>query len=140
MKVFLDTNVIVDFLAEREGFFHPAAVIIDLAKNGEYDIVVSATTFINSFYLLKKHYPTEDIYEKLERLAAYSNISPIDSLTIKEGLKMKAKDFEDSVQWLSSNSIPADVIVTRDKHFKEYKGEIKTPEQFLDDYFANKTT
>lgn len=51
---------------------------------------------------------------------------------------MRAKDFEDSVQWLSANSQNVDVIVTRDKHFKGYEGNIKTPDQFLDDYFENK--
>lgn len=32
MKVFLDTNVIVDFCAVREPFFHDASMIIDMAK------------------------------------------------------------------------------------------------------------
>jgi len=31
MKVFLDTNIIIDFYDERENFFHPAALIIELA-------------------------------------------------------------------------------------------------------------
>lgn len=31
MKVFLDTNVVVDFCMRREPFFHDAAVIFDLA-------------------------------------------------------------------------------------------------------------
>lgn len=41
------------------------------------------------------------------------------------------------LQWLSANSCNADVIVTRDKHFRDYQGNIKTPDQFLDDYFDN---
>lgn len=34
MKVFLDTNVVIDFYAQRNDFFHAAAVIIDLAVKG----------------------------------------------------------------------------------------------------------
>ena len=35
MKVFLDTNVIIDFYAQREEFYRPASIIIDLAKRKE---------------------------------------------------------------------------------------------------------
>lgn len=32
MKVFLDTNVVVDFLAEREDFYDAAAAIMSISK------------------------------------------------------------------------------------------------------------
>ena len=41
MKVFLDTNVIIDFYAQRESFFRPAAIIVDLAMKGNIELCVS---------------------------------------------------------------------------------------------------
>ena len=35
MKVFLDTNVMLDFLGERKLFFKPAEIIVNLADIGE---------------------------------------------------------------------------------------------------------
>ncbi len=138
MRVFLDTNIIIDLYSEREDFYQAAKVIFELAVRGEIDLVVSATTFVNAFFLLRKEYTPEELYDSMANLASLCTISIVDSDKVREALRMRAKDFEDSVQWLSANSQNADVIVTRDKHFKEYEGNIKTPTQFLDDYFENK--
>ena len=135
MRVFLDTNVIVDFYAQREGHYQAAAIIMALAWRREIEIVVSATTFVNAFFLLRKEYSQEDLYDKMDGLASLCTISDVSSDKVKEALKMRAVDFEDSVQWLSANSKSADVIVTRDKHFNHYQGNIMTPSQFLDEYY-----
>jgi len=135
MKVFLDTNVVVDFLAEREGFYLPAAVIVTLADRAEIQIVVSAMTFINAFYLMRKDYAKEVLYAKVGEFARMCTISPVDSAMIKKALQLQGVDFEDTVQHLSANTSPVDVIVTRDKHFRHYGGNIMTPVQFLDRYF-----
>ena len=49
MKVFLDTNVIIDFYAQRESFFRPAAIIVDLAMKGNIELCVSSLSFSYSF-------------------------------------------------------------------------------------------
>ncbi|MBP5340314.1 MAG: PIN domain-containing protein [Prevotella sp.] len=134
MRVFLDTNVIVDLYSQRDVHFLPASLIFDLAVRKEIELVVSATTFVNAFFLLKSYYAPEDLYETMEGLASKCIISSVDGDNVREALKMRAKDFEDSVQLLSSYSIPADVIVTRDKHFKQYGGNIMSPTEFLEQY------
>jgi len=53
MKVFLDTNVVIDFCAHRAPFFQPAACIVDMGYRGEIDIAISALTFINVAYIEK---------------------------------------------------------------------------------------
>lgn len=135
MKVFLDTNVVVDFLAEREDFYDAAAAIMSLAYKGEIALVVSATTFVNAFYLMSKHYPQDMLYAKLTEFAAMCTISDVDHSMIIEALRLQKIDFEDTVQQLSANSESVDIIVTRDKHFKDYERNIMTPVQFLDTYF-----
>ena len=46
MKVFLDTNIIIDFYDKRGEFYYPAAIIFDLAYKGKIQLYVSATTFV----------------------------------------------------------------------------------------------
>lgn len=137
MRVFLDTNIIIDFFAQREGHYQKAAVIMEPAEKKEIELVISATTFVNAFFLLKGFFDAETLYGKMEALANKCVITPVDGEKVREALAMRAKDFEDSVQLLSANTIPADVIVTRDKHFKHYNGNIMKPETFLDEYFDN---
>ena len=56
MKLFLDTNIVVDFYAQRDPFFSSAWKIIELAERGLVDIVVSSLTIINLAYILRKGY------------------------------------------------------------------------------------
>ena len=40
MKVFLDTNVVVDFSAEYEPFYKDAAIITDMAYHKETSFII----------------------------------------------------------------------------------------------------
>lgn len=132
MRVFLDTNVIIDFYAKREDFFLPASIIIDLAYKKKIDIIVSAITFVNAFFILRKTYHQEDLYSKLKRLADICIISKIDESIIKKCLDDESLDFEDAVQYASSKTLDADVLITRNtKHFKDFAVKVQTPMEFL---------
>ena len=51
MKVFLDTNIVIDFYDQRGDFYYPAAVIFDLAHKRKIQLYVSAIKFVNSFFI-----------------------------------------------------------------------------------------
>lgn len=57
MKIFLDTNVMVDFCAEREPFYSNAATIIEMGHNGNVSLIVSSLTLVNIAYVLRKIKP-----------------------------------------------------------------------------------
>lgn len=132
MKAFLDTNVIIDFYDERPLFFDAAAQIITKAYRGEIEIVVSATSFINAFYLLRKSYASEELTQAMRGLANLCTISDITKQMIVSSLSSSHPDFEDAVQMESAMSAQADVIITRDKrHFNDSKIPVLTPTDFL---------
>ncbi|MBQ3657509.1 MAG: PIN domain-containing protein [Bacteroidales bacterium] len=140
MKVFLDTNIIIDFYDQRADFFQPAETIMSLAEKKEINIIVSATTIINAFYILRKRLSIDDLYEEFGNLSQLCTISPADEKIIKESLRLRRKDFEDSVQYESAMSVNADVIVTRNKKdFENLGANVMTPIEFLNDFFAKKT-
>ena len=123
MKVFLDTNIIMDFCARRLPFFENASLIIDMGYRKELVLVVSSLTFINVAYILRKAYPQDLVMQKLANL---------DEEVILTGIRMKAKDFENSVQYLSALRCGAEVIITRDAEgFKEFPIPSQTPDEFL---------
>ena len=47
MKLFLDTNVLIDFLLERAPFYEAAAMIISYAAEKRISVSVSAISVVN---------------------------------------------------------------------------------------------
>lgn len=133
MRVFLDTNVVVDFLTMREPFFKSAALIMELARLGNIEVVISSLTFINVAYIVRKAFGKQAVIEKLERLATLCQISEINNEVIKGAIAMRSKDFEDCVQWLSAKMASADLIVTRDRDgFSDLPVPFMSPAAFLE--------
>lgn len=56
-RIFLDTNVMLDFLGEREPFYESAARIISLADRGKISVVVSAISFVTVNFFLGRVTP-----------------------------------------------------------------------------------
>ncbi|MBO5182567.1 MAG: PIN domain-containing protein [Paraprevotella sp.] len=137
MKVFLDTNVVIDFYAKREDFFLPASIIIDLAYRGEITLYVSSLTFVNAYYILGRTYKIDDLEQKLDALAVLCHITAVDEEVIRKAFSGKGVDFEDMVQYESAMTISPDVIVTRNiKHFSGLLIKALSPVDFLDGFLG----
>ena len=133
MKVFLDTNVVVDFCVQREEFFKPAAQIIDLAISGEIELVISSLTFINVAYIVRKAFGKDIVFGKLQKLSELCNISEIDEHVIKSSIAKHSKDFEDCVQCFSAMKANSDLIITRNKNdFEDLPLKTMTPTEFIE--------
>lgn len=132
MKVFLDTNIIIDFCGQRVPFFNAAIHIFDMAKRGEIDIVVSSLSFVNAAYVLRKKFDKQTLGTKLEEVMDLCKVSKVDGDMIREAIKRQSYDFEDCVQYLSSKSRKADIIITRDvKGFADLDIPFMTAEEFV---------
>ena len=135
MKVFLDTNVIIDFYDSSRGHYMPTAVVFDLALKGKIQLSVCAQSFITAFYLLRKVYDKEILYTSMKSLFKLCKVSAVDAQIIEKALSREGRDFEDTVQYFSSKTIEADLILTRDdKGFAEFDIRHITAEQFLCEY------
>lgn len=132
-KVFLDTNVVIDFYQRRQPFFAESQAIIQMAFDKQITMLVSATTIINAFYLLRKYYDADTLYDKMRSLFLLTNVSDVTSEILAGALAEQWKDFEDCVQYLSATNIEADVIVTRNvKDYMSTSIPVLTPTEFLD--------
>ena len=132
MRIFLDTNVMVDFCAERESFYPDAAAIIEMGYDGKITPIASSLTFVNIAYVLRKVKPRELVIQKLEQLMDLCVVSPIDRQTVSLASSSRSKDFEDAVQYFSALQAKADLIITRDtKGFADFDLLVMTPAEFL---------
>jgi len=132
MKLFLDTNVMLDLLGEREPFYLSSAKIATLADKRKLKINVSALSFATVSYFLTKYEGVKKTKEKLRKFKVISGICELDELIIEKGLNSDFSDFEDSLQYYSALRAECDIIITRNgKDFKKSQIPIMTPDEFL---------
>ena len=132
MNVFLDTNVVIDFMGEREGFFDDAAAIFGMIEDKIITASASALTIINCAYILKKVFSSDIMLEKVEALCQMLNVTSIDRNHLMNAVQLKPCDYEDAVQYLSAMPYRPDVIITRDKRgFRDYDILVMTPAEFV---------
>ena len=55
MKVFVDTNILVDFVCNRQSFAEDAERLFAHACVGDFEIQVSALSYINAVYIAHKY-------------------------------------------------------------------------------------
>ncbi len=132
MKLFLDTNVMLDFLGERDPYYISAAKIATLADKRKLKIVVSALSYTTTSYFLTKYDGLEKMKIKLRKFKVISEICELDALIIEKGLNSDFSDFEDSLQYYSALRTECDIIITRnEKDFKKSQIPVMTPDEFL---------
>ena len=131
MRVFLDTNVIIDLIQRRVGY-DDAALIMQKAENGEYSLFTSSLSMVNVAYILRKYYKGENLYHLLEELGDIIDVITVSSEAYHQALQSRASDFEDAVQLFSAIESEMDCIVTRNaQDFLSGKLPIYTPIDFL---------
>ncbi|WP_426670237.1 type II toxin-antitoxin system VapC family toxin [Mucilaginibacter sp. McL0603] len=129
----MDTNVVIDFLADREPFSLHAARLFDLTIDGKVRIYVSAVSYNNIYYILRQSLTNNATIKLLEELAEMTEIADVTKSIIKQSLKTDFKDYEDAIQYYCALSIPKiDFIVTRDtKDFKKSALSVLTPAEAI---------
>lgn len=130
-KFFLDTNIIVDLIADRKPFSKYAIEIFQKAEEGKIELFTSSHSIATTHYLLKKYLVEKDLREVLYNLLDYLTVIAVDTDILKKGLLSSHKDFEDSVQIFCASAIEnIDSIITRNvKDFKGSEIKVMTPDE-----------
>ena len=132
-NVFIDTDVIVDFLTVRKPFSLESAKIFSLIDQKKIKGCVSSLSFSNLYYVLRKFGTHKKVISSLQKFSALVYILKVDSDTIKSALTSDFKDFEDSIQYFAAReNKKVDCIITRNvKDYKDSSLPVMTPETFL---------
>lgn len=138
-SVFLDTDVVLDFLAGRQPFMINSAKIFSLAQKGEINIFISPLTFSNCYYILRKVAKHDKVISKLVDLLDFVDVTRMNKRSVEQALKSDFKDFEDALQ--NYSAIENDKIVailTRNlKDYKKSEISVMSPETYLISKSAN---
>ncbi len=131
-SVYLDSDIIIDYLYAREPFFQESVQLISLIENKQIKGSISSLIVWNIFYILAKYTNEKTARELIKEFITIIEIIPIDEKIINQGLNSSIKDFEDSIQYFAAKSKKIEYLITRNK--KDYPdGEIKplSPKEIL---------
>jgi predicted nucleic acid-binding protein len=129
----MDTNVVIDFLADRHPFSRDAARLFDFSIAGKTKIYISAVSYNNIYYLLRKSLSNKAAIHLLGELIEMTEIIDVTRSIIQHSLKTDFSDYEDAIQYYCALSIPdIDFIVTRDtRDFKKSTLPVLTPNEAI---------
>ncbi|WP_162344277.1 type II toxin-antitoxin system VapC family toxin [Cyclobacterium salsum] len=132
-RIFLDSDVVIDFFTDREPFANPASEIFDLSERGQLQLFISAVSINNIYYIVRKYLDHKRAILIIEELTAMIQIAGTTRNEIIQALKNNFKDFEDSVQYSTALSIEGiEAILTRNvKDYLNSEIAVFTPENYL---------
>lgn len=131
-KLFLDTNIVVDFLGEREEVYRSAARVMTLADQKKIKIFTTSNTISTSYYLLSKYESPKAALEKIRKFKVLCSVSAMSDEVIDKVIASDFKDFEDAIQYFSAIATHCDLIITRNgKDFKNALIPVMNAESFL---------
>lgn len=131
-KIFLDTNIILDFLGEREGFYEASAKIMTLADKKKIQAYTSPSSISNVFYVLARYESSKTALEKIRKFKLLCSMSVMDDEVVEKAIHSDFKDFEDAMQYFSALASNCDVIITRnEKDFKNALIPVMNAESYL---------
>lgn len=139
MKVFLDTNILLDYGQVRDDFLY-AKAILELGERELIDLYASYLSYANMGYILR-HYPKEDMWGLISEMRKGINVLSADSTQLDNTLSHSpVKDFEDLLQYQCAIKGGCEVIVTNNKRdYLEFSElPIYTSKEFLLYYFRSK--
>lgn len=131
--IFIDTDVIIDFLIDRKPYSREAAILFTLMEQKKLRGYSSSLTFSNLYYILRKIETHNKVISKLDSLSKILSILKVDEQTIKDAINSRFLDFEDSIQYFSArDNKKISVIITRNiKDYKNSEIPVMTPGDYL---------
>lgn len=122
MKVFFDTNIVLDVLMDREPYSDAAVELFSRVEEGTITGCLCATTITTVFYLATKRLGTLRARQEIKKLFQLFEISPVNRYLLESALVLDFDDFEDAVLHEAACHVNADAIVTRNlKDFAKAK-------------------
>ena len=130
-KVFVDTNVILDFFLEREGFYQDALKLWVSCESGLVEGYISAITVNNVYYVAKKLKSATTAMIVVRGLLRVFKVVPVDADLLGLAADLGGSDFEDDIQIQSAIRAGCRSLYTRDlSHYRTSAVQVLLPSAF----------
>ncbi len=131
-KVFVDTDIVLDLLSNREPFYTHSAYLFSEADKGKTKTYVSSLSFSNLNYILSRQYSPDQARKKLLKFKTLVTVLAVTDKVVELALSSDFKDFEDGLQYFTAIENNIRTLLTRNlKDYKSAEIPVMTAEQFL---------
>lgn len=132
MKLLIDANILLDVLQNREPHVQASSVIWKLCETEKAKGYVSALTFANLVYIMRKELDPKKIEETLKALSLIFEFADFNVSDLTHAAELEWDDFEDAVQSVTAERVHADYIITRNvRDFAKSKVVAFTPSELI---------
>ena len=117
MRLVLDSNIVIDFLAKREPFCESAEKLMLLGKTGDHELWVSTTQANDIFYVLGQGRKSnaEQVKQKMRKLKTFMRFCGLNEEGFLSVLSSAWSDLEDACVHEVAVQLSADAIITRNQ-------------------------
>ncbi len=131
-KLFIDSDVLLDLLLDREPFSGDIAILIEKSIESEVKLYTSLLSIANRHYIISRIENKKQADLKIQKVLKILSIDNLGQTVIDKASNSKFKDFEDSIQNFCAVEAGHKVLITRNtKDYKESKLSIFTPKEYL---------
>lgn len=132
MKLLIDANILLDVLQNREPHVQASSVVWKLCETEKAKGYVSALTFANLVYIMRKELGPKKIEETLKALSLIFEFADFNVSDLTHAAELEWDDFEDAVQSVTAERVHADYIITRNvRDFAKSKVVAFTPSELI---------
>lgn len=132
MRIFVDTNILLDVLTKRAPFYENSAMIWSLVEQGIVTGYISAISVNNVFYISQKLNDRKYAQGLVDKILKDFQIIAVDYEILKLSRTISDRDYEDLIQYFSAIRSGSKYVITRNiRDFPETGVEVIAPNEFL---------
>ena len=113
MKIFLDTDILIDVALDRMPFSNDASLLLDKLEMKHADGFIAWHSLSNLYYICSSSIHDRKLKEYIKGLLLFLSVSETATEDAICALGLNVADFEDAMQISAAISCKADFIVTR---------------------------
>src|SRR5689334_8948251 len=113
MRVFLDTNILLDVLLNRPGLAAESEAVILRCDALGAEMFVAWHGLATAYYLLKRGRTQAEALIELDKILAWASIAECSDADARRARRLGFSDFEDALQAVAAEACRAQSIVSR---------------------------
>jgi len=131
-KVFLDTDIVLDLLLERQPFYASASKVFAMADKKLITLFVSSLTFANANYILCNQIGEKAAKSVLRDLKVIVKILSVDEKIVDLALNSEFRNFEDAIQHFTATENGIKALLSRNiRDYKRAQLRVITADEFI---------
>ncbi len=134
-KVFIDADIILDLLLDREPYSRSSLKLFTAIEEREVIAFTTPVILANIYYISAKMVNRKSALEYIRKLLTLLKVTAVDEKTMLLAANADFKDFEDSIQYYAAQNDAVDYLITRNKiDYKITDLTVCTPDEYLSVY------